>query len=448
METNLKWIGLLILGITSLVNAQSSLPDWVTSTPRSGFWYYGIGIASREEYPDDFRDVARKNALKEIAQQIYVKIESSSNLTIDSYDRNTIYDYQDKTSTETITLLDGFEFVDDFYDTKSQEYWLLIRLNKEDFTRKKKEIIQKIETIGTQNLEVAKAYFKDGDYRNGITSLITIQDLMDTYQPLFPDNDFQVSSKGLEVDMQHTLAEALSDLEIVPMTPYQNVWEGADISVPFIVRNRKTGSIVNRIELEPEATGGVAKSYSVSSKDSVHVITLRSVHGLREEMNLYILPKIPVQLSADPRIKSKANSIQAVIMVKRFTAFMSTNEKNMGETVRGGKVARKLVDALREQNIYTTSSRPQADMELYVDVDTYRDGTDGFRYFAEMEIHVSAKDKEGNTLFELERKDLRGWGYSYDHAGRGMFLTLRNSYMEGLAKELADSINSATFNSP
>ncbi len=427
----LSW---LVFGLSPL-RAQMQ-PEWVNERPSSALWYYGIGMASTD-IDEDFRDVARKNALKEIAQQIYVRLESSSNLSIDSYDRNTVYDYQENTSTETITLLEGFEFVDDFYNQSSGLYWVMLRLNKQDFEEKKDKLVRRLEKLSNQNLELAKSYFEDGKYESAFTSLITVSDLITTYSPLFPEGNFQMHILDMQLEIKNLLIRYLSDLQIFPVTERQAIYEGEDVYIPFMVTSRATGKPVDQIELIPEASGGVAKSFNMEKRDSIYYLRLEKVHGLQNSMRVILTPKLPPNLVVDARLLDKAYSLPATVDINRIKVFLSTSERNMNRRYEGGSVARRLSDELKDLNVFTTSDREDNILELYLTVRTEREGTDGFRYYAKMYIEITGKDKDGKEIFTVERDDLDSWGYNYEHAGRGLFLTMRRQYIESLAREIA-----------
>jgi hypothetical protein len=81
---------------------KSKRPSWVDQSPPDGLFYYGIGISSIRENPTDFRTVAQKLAIQEIARKIWVNVRSSSELQINSNQLETRYLLSDNVETQTV----------------------------------------------------------------------------------------------------------------------------------------------------------------------------------------------------------------------------------------------------------------------------------------------------------------------------------------------------------
>lgn len=118
-------------------------PEWVRSRPVSSAYYIGIGLGSKAR--GDAQDVARKNALDQLAQEISVRVEGNSLLfTADGRNRF------DETFTSTIRTtsteqLEGYEAVDTW--ESPTEVWMYYRLSKSEHARLKAE--RKAKAIAT-----------------------------------------------------------------------------------------------------------------------------------------------------------------------------------------------------------------------------------------------------------------------------------------------------------
>lgn len=124
-------------------------PDWVWSTPVHGNTYYGVGIAKLDQ--DNYRLSARKMALREIVEKIFVSINSTSALSLDYSDEEIEYKLKEQIDLASSSLLLGHEKMDDWIDKKTESYYVLFRLDRDIYEKERdlhfEEILKNIEII-------------------------------------------------------------------------------------------------------------------------------------------------------------------------------------------------------------------------------------------------------------------------------------------------------------
>jgi len=99
--------------------------------------YIGIGRAIKTGNLEDYRALARQNALSDLASEIQVNVSSNSLLYTLEHDQRFSEQYSEQIRTRTDLDLEGFEAYAAWEDGK--EYWLYYRLNKNKYEQWKKE---------------------------------------------------------------------------------------------------------------------------------------------------------------------------------------------------------------------------------------------------------------------------------------------------------------------
>ena len=103
-----------LMAVSAVLSAQ--VPSWVTTRPVHAGKYVGIGMASVQE--DDYQTKATMNALKDIASQISVKLESSSFMQIVEVDDNSKSLFEEKVTESVAADIEGHELKDTYSDSR------------------------------------------------------------------------------------------------------------------------------------------------------------------------------------------------------------------------------------------------------------------------------------------------------------------------------------------
>lgn len=125
----------VVLFLISTIASQAAKPRWVKKRPSEREYYIGIGMAYKDGHTGlDYAKKARAEALREMTSEIEVNVSANSLLRQfeDNYRFRETFESEISTSAEE--YLSGYEV--QTWENK-REYWVLMRLNKNDFKRKK-----------------------------------------------------------------------------------------------------------------------------------------------------------------------------------------------------------------------------------------------------------------------------------------------------------------------
>ena len=100
---------------TKKQTAQMDLaPEWVKERPISSQYYIGIAKVNKQNYPDNYRDIAKRKALNDLASEISVNIQSSSIASSSEDQSGFRSDYSNYIQMEMTKDLSGYELVDSY----------------------------------------------------------------------------------------------------------------------------------------------------------------------------------------------------------------------------------------------------------------------------------------------------------------------------------------------
>lgn len=187
---------------------QAKVPEWVQSVPTNSFYYWGIGVCELSDA--NYKEVAKREALEEIIQQISVKVESNSFMSMTEIDFVAHEDYQKHIQASSQVYLENLQIFDTYQDKK--KYYVCYRLNKEEYKAK----------VKAKSIEIARSAYeylqqaRDAEAKGNLTSAITY------YQ------------KGLEIVEPWLFLDLSYMTENVPValySGYMSVFDGIDLNI-------------------------------------------------------------------------------------------------------------------------------------------------------------------------------------------------------------------------
>ncbi len=212
---NKQYLFWLIVLITfSATAGEAAKPKWVKKRPSERDYYVGIGMAVKDKSEGlDYAKKARADALKEMASEIEVNI--SSNSLFRKFENN--YDfretYESEVATSTTNSLQGYEVKT--WENK-REYWVLMRLNKEEYQRRKRQDLQMAKKQAASYLFDARKHVKEKQISAALASYFkAIESLEDhvkddlTYKSIEGNINFAT-------DIMQDLRELFSQITITP----------------------------------------------------------------------------------------------------------------------------------------------------------------------------------------------------------------------------------------
>jgi hypothetical protein len=236
-------IGFIVLGCGSSKTAKRNAeqmeqaPQWVKQRPVSNMYYIGIARVNKLNYPDNYRDVAKRKALNDLASEISVNIQSNS--IASSYEDQSGFrsDFSNYIQMEMSKDLAGYQMVGS-YETDN-DYMVYYRLSK----AKWKEIQAERKKAAADR---AAVLFRQGrkketelDYPAAIKSYLNALLELKKYwneAVYYKDNE---EKKRLDLEIQNALTHILSDfdLRVSPDKLHLNMDNGYKSSLSVSVIN-------------------------------------------------------------------------------------------------------------------------------------------------------------------------------------------------------------------
>ena len=126
----LKRIIFCLLGVwLSISLGWAQTPDWLQERPMGAFDYIGIGSATKDQ--PNYQEMAKRNALAELASEIEVTVEANSLLTVMERDMQSASTFTQIVQTAVSLQLQDYEVAGTYDDGEC--YWVYCRLDKETY---------------------------------------------------------------------------------------------------------------------------------------------------------------------------------------------------------------------------------------------------------------------------------------------------------------------------
>lgn len=413
---------------TPTPDPEASRPEWVRARPVSGGYYIGIGQASMAV--KDYQEVAKKNALNDLASEISVVVEGNS--LLQTLDRRTTFSetFTSTINTSTREQLEGFEMVDSWEN--GREYHLYYRLSKSEHARLKAERKARSITSALDLNSRSKEALAAGDLRsafdNELRALLAMKEYwgendvveMDGRQvPLVNElyNDLQKLSSGV----QFTILPERCELnygnqfrrELLIGAQYRNGSASRDlVQLPVVVEY-------------PGATGKVTELKSTDAEGRLRTTVQRvdpKANGQEVLVRLDINALASKELDAT-LVKALLASLtvpqkRVPIDLQMPRVFMKATETNLGQPVGDAGVALTIREELTRNGFRFVDREADSDLVLNLSASTRQGGESNGFYTAFLDVSFSFRDRRsGDVVHEGGRQGLKGVQLAYDKAG-------------------------------
>ena len=169
-----------VLILISFSCSNKPKPDWLSSQPQQLYYWYGIGIVNKKNLNNDCRELAKNNAISEIASQIKLEISGKFKRVITENNLN-LNDFSESIfETRTEDKFFDVEFVD-YYEDRDQ-CAMLVKLSQDKYYKKIEEMRENAVKTALGLLEEAELEF----------SYQTFSYLNDAINEIFPYVDIPI----------------------------------------------------------------------------------------------------------------------------------------------------------------------------------------------------------------------------------------------------------------
>ena len=312
MKYTLYFIGLFLLSTLTLNGQKRKMPEWVISTPVDDQSYYGVGISSMEENLN-YREEARKKALLEIAEKIFVTIDSESNLTVSYRNEASSYLLEEDINTRTSNFLKGYEKVDDWVDHKKDTYYVLFKLDQKthEFNRSAyiDRFINSIQDLEDRAIELfLKTEYKTafGYLENGIS--LCEEELSNYLEPEFAYRISEKQNELVSIYEDHlSRIKMVTDTEEVVFDPMSH----GPTRYSFRVEDKLTGKNLEGLPIVLETLSGDVFNYEIHSDAESYYLELLGVLPDEGEAVIRIRPGLMgSNVGSRPTLKSLVKKLE------------------------------------------------------------------------------------------------------------------------------------------
>ncbi len=234
MKSSLPLILLLVLAFAIPDTADAAKPRWVKKRPSGKDYYVGMGMAYKAgDQGRDYARQARSKALKELASEIEVSV--SANSLLQQFEDN--YAFRETFRSETATAVEqnlkGYEV--QTWENK-REYWVMLRLNKADYNRRKQQDLEMAKKTAASWLNNARQHLEEQDVTNALASYFKAIQALENH--LEEDLTHRTAQGTIHfgTDIMKELQALFSKITITPDRPVHSVEFSKNLELPLILK--------------------------------------------------------------------------------------------------------------------------------------------------------------------------------------------------------------------
>ncbi|MCF8232545.1 MAG: LPP20 family lipoprotein [Bacteroidales bacterium] len=424
-----------------LSELRKQWPRWAKTKPVVSGYYTGVGSAEKTINIDRYKEIARQNALKNLANAISVDISSSSVLQKTEINQNISDYYSSRITVSSKQQLEGYELVDSYED--EQRYFVYYRLSKAKHRKLKQEKIDKAIDKSKSEWENARDHVKSGHYRSGLISMVSALDELrhHLHRPL------KTTLNGQEVYLANELLNELQSLldNIVIYPEHKKVSATLGFTIPpsqlaFHVsdhRERKLSDIPLKAEFTAQTLIFDTENTNKHgmARFSPGKITTQNPSGnftVSLDMN-----KIIKTATSDLTIRKLVRRMntptaEVEIQIQKPSFFVTSEELNLGQPLDEAVLKPEFIARITSNGYKATPEKQNADYFVDIEASTVKGNDYGNVKSTILNFKVKLRDKTNKTLYDRTTNQIEGVQSNFEKAGR-------KAYQEG-RKEIRRSV--------
>lgn len=414
------------------VPVTESRPHWVQSKPASSVYFYGIGVAQKTTSNSDYLEVAKKNALNDLASEISVNVSSNSILYTLERDYKFHSEFIETIKTTTNQDLEGYEIADSW--ESDQQYWVFYRLNRADYYAKKEAEKQAV-------LKNAADFFVNGKKAwnsQQVTSAFDLQlRALSVMKPYWAEsNEFQIDGEVILLDnaILQELQNMANNIRLLA-EPNQiklnlaNHFEATcEISAVDAISGK--GLIGLPLLYRYRSVSGVQRDQPKTDSEGKVRINVENPDLQSTNLELEVAVELdklfdPRALDAEMRQLVKglhAPEINVPIELKRPVFYLESNEQNLHQRQKLSHLRDYLSNEIIKKGLPVSQQKNQADVIVKIHGRT-RDGgqSNGFS-IAYLDMNIQFIHPNGKEVYyEQSFNDVKGVSNTPERAGLKAF---------------------------
>lgn len=410
----------------------SPRPHWVSGKPASSIYFYGIGVASKTPGNSDYLEVAKKNALNDLASEIKVNVSSNSILYTLEREYKFQSEFIETIRTTTDQDLEGYEIADNWEDEK--QYWIFYRLNRAEYYAKKEAEKQAVMKNSADFYRSAVQAWKNGQVTAAFDMQVRALSLMKPYWA--ESNEYEVDGETVLLDnvILQKIQEMANNLELkaepaeVTLQLSNHFSEVCQITA----RQKNSGEVMAAVPVEYQfrtSSGLVRDSRNTSNNGQINVAIenpdrMASYNELRAQIVLEKLfdPRaldremlLLVRGLPSPELKVPIHFVKPIF-------FLESHEQNLNNRELLSHLRDHLSNEIIKNGLPVSREKSKADIIVRIEGRTREGGESNGFNIAYLDMNVRFADINGKKVYYEESfNDVKGVNNSPEKAGLRAF---------------------------
>ncbi|MFW6043030.1 MAG: LPP20 family lipoprotein [Marinilabiliaceae bacterium] len=218
----------------STFTAEAMKPKWVRKRPSERDYYIGIGMAEKNDFDGlNYAKKARADALQELASEIEINI--SSNSLLKQFENNYEFrqTYESEINTSVKENVSGYNV--QTWENKN-EYWVMMRLDKEEYQRRKSLALKKAKQKAASHFRDAREYLQDQRITPALASYFKSIEALENHVQEDLTHQSVDGKIDFSTDIMKELREVFSRISLSPTNPNYHISFSQNMETPFQAR--------------------------------------------------------------------------------------------------------------------------------------------------------------------------------------------------------------------
>lgn len=384
-----------LFACSSLLYPAPKKPDWVTKRPVDNTSYTGIGFALKTN--PNYMQEAKQQALNDLISEISIEVQSETLMNMVQTDADFSSYLSQNIKLSAKEELEQFELTDSWGDNK--EYWVLYKLNKEEWQKVKAERRAKATATGfdcwMKGLEAQRNSDLVAAVNMYVKGLEAIQPVANEALP----HTYNGQTFDVGISLFSSLKQVFSNINLTanPGSLSMKPMQQSDAPVAILVS--QNGNPMKNMKLKIDFLTGSGKlsSNNVTNAAGVVDLYIQSITSkLSRQEILATIDIQPFSSISNPFFESVFKSFRDNL--PRTVITLNIEESVHRAYIQAGSTNDALVrsvSSLLSDNHFTVVTDPaQADLVIHINSDMKKGGTvkgemyDFNEYFTNVNIQV------------------------------------------------------------
>lgn len=430
-ESDMKPVSTLIVFLLCSMTlfGMGRKPEWVEKRPVDKAYYIGIGMSRKTGSAAEYQERAREAALRDLASQIEITIQSENLRVIQESNQNISEQYTEYMKTRLTAELEGYELVDSWEDRN--EYWVYYRLSKAKYLALKRAKIERAMSLALDYLQRADQYLSEKQFTEAIQFYFKALETVEKFADEPMETEYQGKDIYLLNELVARLQETVARIKLIPVKPEITVRQGQVPAEPLTIRAQyqspdgKTFPVANLPVTAMIEQADVDANVTSSSAGMIALKVLK-IHDYKKANQLQIT--VNTDRLFAPAIESPIlKGIIATLVLPKATiyiryqaaaVYISGEERNLGNLVQVQHIVPVVKQALAEQGFQFVDNKSEADYIITITANTVEGAQVYGMYTAFADVEVAITDVATNR--ELYREGLyhiKGIQLNFEKAG-------------------------------